>query len=64
MASLVDAYSNGKDVRTDQTMQDEIDAIDDLIAENKESLRKIDVLILEDIQKSTAVPHTIWDYVI
>ncbi|HYW73737.1 MAG TPA: hypothetical protein VE961_22125 [Pyrinomonadaceae bacterium] len=61
MAVLVDAYSQGKDVRKDETMQDEIDDIDAVIKENEASLANLDTLILVDIQIDASVPHTIWD---
>lgn len=64
MASLVDAYSKGTDLRKDGARQDEIDALEEVIKENEQSLGILDTLILQDIQNDAAVPHTIWDYVI
>lgn len=60
IAAIVDEYSKGKDVRANQAMQDEIDAIEEVIDQNKKSLGTLDLLILEDIDNAATVRHTIW----
>jgi hypothetical protein len=63
MSYLVVDYTKGKDVRTDDASQDEINDIESEIKENDKSLEILDTLILQDIQNDAAVPHSIWDYV-
>jgi len=63
IGGLVAQYNNNVNVRPNDAFQKEIRGIFDQIYKNRDDLRQMDKLILEDIEKDAQVPHTLWDYV-
>jgi hypothetical protein len=64
MGGLVTQYlRDGNKVRDDENFQDAAGECSELIKSQRKELQSMDQLILQDIEKHAAVPHTILDYV-
>jgi hypothetical protein len=62
IGGLVAKYERDKNVRTDEAFQKKIKEIFVKLYENRDDQRRLTNLILEDIQKDTELPPTLWEY--